>query len=775
MGAITKYQEYKLEFKKTQISEYFLQHKDEEWFQLKYHPDVCESHKANQLKAYAVRLDAFKKLESVICDSELTVDLSKDTAITRLLDSAVIYMEGGSEKDLEALDMDEADLNSAASNKETESVDSKPKKAKKSKKRKKSEASGSSRDSTPNKKKGSDDESSSSSSSSEDSDSDNEGSAEKAKKNKEKPANGEDGEIDRKAAADSRPKPLHKTVSLFIQALPPKITRQELEEKMIQASPGFLRLAFTEALPEKKFFRKVYATFKHDVNIKEICWHLNNEKVQDQELATLVNKSIQLRVRPMNGITSYKDVVRSDLKLAAKLVHKLDCERGLYVPVQAEAPKEEKKEAPSNMVQPFAENKDKNETPNDQADDEKRDQTEAEVEWKQETEPKTEDSEQTAADISTESGSPAKTPKQESAANTTHQPSMPVVSDVTKSENPLLDHITDYLIEEVSAEEEELLAGLAARNAGLTGNGAGPGPDEAVLERDEKLIKVLDKLLLYLRIVHSIDFYACVEYANEDDMPSRISMMHARGVLQSSIVKIPDVKEYTKTFEQKMARLLVLSKKLSEEDIKKLGKKDEATEVENFVQANTKDLGDDKFLCPLSGKKFKGPDFVRKHIFNKHAEKVENVKKEVQFFNNFLADPDRPSLPDAPKREPRNDMNNTGNFQGGGGVGGGGNYGRTDYNSGYNQNQGGMYQNRRGGYYDNQGGGGGGMNYQGGYRNQYGGYNQQYNSPNYRGGGMRGRIGGGGYGNNYYGNRPQQGFNRDIRNYKDLDAPDDDM
>ena len=66
--------------------------------------------------------------------------------------SAVIYMEGGSEKDLEALDMDEADLNSAASNKETESVDSKPKKAKKSKKRKKSEASGSSRDSTPNKK-----------------------------------------------------------------------------------------------------------------------------------------------------------------------------------------------------------------------------------------------------------------------------------------------------------------------------------------------------------------------------------------------------------------------------------------------------------------------------------------------------------------------------------------------------------------------------------------------------------------------------------------------
>ena len=51
--------------------------------------------------------------------------------------------------------------------------------------------------------------------------------------------------------------------------------------------------------------------------------------------------------------------------------------------------------------------------------------------------------------------------------------------------------------------------------------------------------------------------------------------------------------------------------------------------MEKFVQANTQELAKDKWLCPLSNKKFKGPDFVRKHIFNKHAEKVEEVKKEV--------------------------------------------------------------------------------------------------------------------------------------------------
>lgn len=43
---------------------------------------------------------------------------------------------------------------------------------------------------------------------------------------------------------------------------------------------------------------------------------------------------------------------------------------------------------------------------------------------------------------------------------------------------------------------------------------------------------------------------------------------------------------------------------------------------------------------------FKGPEFVRKHILNKHGDKIDEVKKEVVFFNNFLMDAKRPSLPE---------------------------------------------------------------------------------------------------------------------------------
>lgn len=54
-------------------------------------------------------------------------------------------------------------------------------------------------------------------------------------------------------------------------------------------------------------------------------------------------------------------------------------------------------------------------------------------------------------------------------------------------------------------------------------------------------------------------------------------------------------------------------------------------EVESFIQANSVELAKDKWLCPLSGKKFKGPEFIRKHLTSKHQEKLDQVRQEVCF------------------------------------------------------------------------------------------------------------------------------------------------
>lgn len=68
-----------------------------------------------------------------------------------------------------------------------------------------------------------------------------------------------------------------------------------------------------------------------------------------------------------------------------------------------------------------------------------------------------------------------------------------------QSKNPVLKNITDYLIEEADAEEEELL--------GLSGENKDDAEGE-FLDRDPELISVLDRIIFYLRIVHSVDFYS---------------------------------------------------------------------------------------------------------------------------------------------------------------------------------------------------------------------------------------------------------------------------
>ncbi|KAI8483699.1 hypothetical protein Bbelb_384910 [Branchiostoma belcheri] len=251
----------------------------------------------------------------------------------------------------------------------------------------------------------------------------------------------------------------------------------------------------------------------------------------------------------------------------------------------------------------------------------------------------------------------------------------------TMSKNPLLKNITDFLVEETSAEEDELLG--TGEEGEEKGSEVTP---EVTLDRDEERLKVLDqlllylldvldrlllylldvldrlllylldvldrlllylldvldRLLLYLRIVHSIDYYTATEYPNEDEMPNRCGIMHGRG-------PVPTGRPVTQNDDN-----------LSEEEAVKLGKKDPEvypfveflTEVEKFVKANTQEISKDKWLCPISGKKFKGPEFVRKHIFNKHAEKVESVKKECVFFNNYILDPKRPQIPEPQTTKP---------------------------------------------------------------------------------------------------------------------------
>ncbi|VEN33580.1 unnamed protein product [Callosobruchus maculatus] len=722
--AIEKYNDYKLEFQRQQLNEFFVAHKDDEWFRLKYHPEESVKRKEEQMAHLKKRVEVFMDLLKGGKIDAVSVDCAKTNELLKLLDTVVIKLEGGTDEDLAQLEQEyeemeqkyreqkakeaeaekareaaakeaeakknEAEKAASESNeenkvddvnkngpkehdaddkkeekedgeedddeveekkdaekpveekekeKEKENVqeehdnDEKPKekdnekeeddkkdeeeenqKEKESEEKEKDEKmevdeEGAGKKVPHNKakkRKASYSGSSSGSSSSSDSEEENE--------NEKKDEGEEKGEKDEKEVEDDKKKDddaisveevtkpksksLHKTTSIFLRNLAPTITKAEVEA-ICSRYEGFLRVALAEPQPERRWLRRGWVTFKRDANIKEICWNLNSVRLRDCELGAIVNRDLSRRIRPVNGVTAHRQVVRSDVRISARVALHLDEKAGLW-------PREKSADG--------------------------------------DTEKEKEKSSQTFGLV---------------------------------SNNPILHNITDYLIEEASAEEEELL-GLQVSSEN----------QDAVttVERDEDLTKVLDRIILYLRIVHSLDYYNHCEYPNEDEMPNRCGILHARGPPPTS--KTDMTQFIGSTIENKMSAFLPEKAKEEGKDkneakLVALALKDVDTEIDKFVQANTRELAKDKWLCPLSGKKFKGPDFVRKHIFNKHAEKLEEVKKEVEFFNNYLKDPKRPMLAESPQSK-REESGGYNNMFGGGGYGGPG-YGRPMpyYNQGF--------------------------------------------------------------------------------------------
>ncbi|KAM7376790.1 hypothetical protein PAMA_013529 [Pampus argenteus] len=595
--SVKRYNQYKLDFRRQQLQDFFLQHKDQEWFRSKYHPDDIMARKEESLAALKTRLGVFLFLLDNNWLDNVSLDMDHSPTIIKLLDAAVIKMEGGTDLDLQVLEVPTAsaasgsscrgaegersqgdpsggsintqaisestssqmDETTSAETGETKDSDkacgggAKPngekendeegrkdeeedeKTMKKGRKRKRSVSADSG--------EGSAFESDSSHSDGEKDEDEEKEEEEEDRGDERRKERGKD----REKESPAKPRPLHLTTSLFIRSIPPEVSKEEITT-LCRRYPGFLRVALSDPQPERRFFRRCWVTFDRSVNIKETCWNLQNIRLRDCELSPVVNRDLCRRVRSVNGLTHHRPVVRNDIRLSARLVHSLD-QRGELWAGQMET-------------------------------------------------------------------------------------------------NPVLKNITDYLIEEVSAEEEELTG--ASR-----GNSDDPGDakdraasSEVTVETDDKLLKVLDRLLLYLRLVHSVDYYNFCEYPAEDEMPHRCGLVHVRGPLPVAKITAAEVSEHQRMCEERLAPLLLPSETLSEEEASRLGKKEPEQEVDKFLSANTQELSKDKWLCPLSGKKFKAPEFVRKHILNKHGDKVTAVRQEVEFFNNFLLDAKRPALPE---------------------------------------------------------------------------------------------------------------------------------
>ena len=79
---------------------------------------------------------------------------------------------------------------------------------------------------------------------------------------------------------------------------------------MCKKFPGYLRVAIADPQPDRRFFRRGWVSFERNVNIKEICWNLNNIRLQDCDMGAIVNRDLSRRIRPVGGIAQHKQVER---------------------------------------------------------------------------------------------------------------------------------------------------------------------------------------------------------------------------------------------------------------------------------------------------------------------------------------------------------------------------------------------------------------------------------------------------------------------------------
>jgi hypothetical protein len=153
-------------------------------------------------------------------------------------------------------------------------------------------------------------------------------------------------------------------------------------------------------------------------------------------------------------------------------------------------------------------------------------------------------------------------------------------------------------------------------------------------------------------------------------MPYRCGVLHVRGSHlrpMSSAEMVPviygehirtafdpknlariEIDEWCRIFEIHTRQFVEARDSLDLEVAKRMGLRDPAQECVEFIATNCHQIEKDVWYCPLSDKRFKGPDYVRKHIETKHPEKLAEVRLDCEYFNRFLLDPKRPYLPEHP-------------------------------------------------------------------------------------------------------------------------------
>ncbi|XP_049852222.1 serrate RNA effector molecule homolog isoform X1 [Schistocerca gregaria] len=163
--------------------------------------------------------------------------------------------------------------------------------------------------------------------------------------------------------------------------------------------------------------------------------------------------------------------------------------------------------------------------------------------------------------------------------------------------------------------------------------------ENAALLENRTVEQQLDLMILYLRRVHWFCYYSGEEFHSFDSMIMRAGELYLRGT-ENYHSKNQNAQQWAATLDAKIEDRL--HHPYQHELV--TGQVGIRNWLESFFENNIVQEEENRAHCALCLKRFRGVEFVKKHLQIKHKELIQAGEEEVYnqvFFNNYIGDPRR--------------------------------------------------------------------------------------------------------------------------------------
>lgn len=444
--------------------------------------------------------------------------------------------------------------------------------------------------------------------------------------------------------------------SLVIDDISIETTLAEIQDFCIQANPDLLRIAQLDPhyVGGGHLRRKVIVVYKTCVDIKDVCWKLSRMKLNNRPLNVYINKCLTNRIHSIDVISNHHISIINDIRNAIILVLNFDELRGLFGKRKQflENSLKESSDLNNSVVKMEVSHQDSS---TEQID------TVAPLSPPGSEKSVNEEDGEKPFDVNTLDEDVEKEKKKifEFRFNTDlslHK----IFKKLNKYKNPVLDGALDYLVDYIESSAAQYQLSKVPKH--LQAEPQSIDLDKIQSDRFstikllvenlsctlEQSTKFLDKMLWYLRIVHSFDYYKKTIYRQEDELTLRMGVIHLRDDPSGlpSDVDAEQIKKYLhrcqKEFEEfGQAQIQKFVTKDEERfSYKSYGKviTDELASYTQKIQKQKSNETEEVYKCKHCTRVFQKLTDIGRHFVSKHRWAIDAIELETDFFNAYLFD-----------------------------------------------------------------------------------------------------------------------------------------